>query len=257
MKYIKYSKGDRIGRIVLARPEKRNALNFEVVDELIAVFNQAAIDPEVKVLILEGEGKAFCAGADLAYLKQLQTNSFEENLADSNHLASLFKTIYTLNKVVIAKVDGYAIAGGCGLATVCDYAVTTTESKFGYTEVKIGFVPAIVMIFLLRKIGESKSKELLLKGDLITAEQAQELGLVNEVVEKENIDKRVDELANHLIKTNSEQSMALTKQMIAAIQSEGLTSALEYSADKNARARAFEDCKRGINLFLNKEKIEW
>src|SRR5689334_9069020 len=177
MKYIQYSADQGIGTITLSRPEKRNALSFELVSELKAAFTALEMDATVKIIILKAQGEAFCAGADLGYLQQLQHFSFEENLADSNHLKELFLQIYTLKKVVIAQVQGHALAGGCGLATVCDFSFTVPEAKFGYTEVKIGFIPAIVMIFLLRKIGEARSKQLLLSGELITADDAMRLSL--------------------------------------------------------------------------------
>jgi len=156
MRLVKYTVEDRVGYISLNRPEKRNALSYEMVTELKQAFNNAEEDESCKVIILQAEGKVFCAGADLAYLQQLQNNTYEENLEDSTHLMELFKQIYTSSKIVIAKVHGHAIAGGCGLATVCDFSFTVPEAKFGYTEVKIGFIPAIVKVFLLRKIGEGK-----------------------------------------------------------------------------------------------------
>lgn len=257
MSILQYQVSDRIGYITLNRPDKRNALSFELVSELKAAFDKAASDEHVKVIVLKANGDAFCAGADLAYLQQLQKNTFEENLADSNHLKELFLKIYTLNKVVIAQIQGHALAGGCGLAAVCDYSITVPEAKFGYTEVKIGFIPAIVSVFLIRRVGEGKAKQLLLTGDLITAEEARQAGLVNVVTTKETLEAEVQKLANHLIATNSAQSMATTKQMIAAVQSMSLEQALDHVAQLNAQARASSDCQRGIAAFLNKEKIIW
>ncbi len=257
MKYIQYSAANRIGFITLNRPDKRNALNFEVVAELKNAFTTAALDDNVKVIVLKANGKAFCAGADLEYLQQLQKNTYEENLADSNHLKELFHQIYTLNKVVIAQIEGHAIAGGCGLATVCDFSFTVPEAKFGYTEVRIGFIPAIVKVFLLRKIGEAKSKQLLLTGELIGAIEAQALGLINEVVEVNEMETKVNDFAQMLIKNNSGQSMTYTKQMIANVQNMSLEEGLQYAAEMNATARASEDCKKGIASFLNKEPIVW
>jgi methylglutaconyl-CoA hydratase len=257
MEYIQYSVADRIGYITLNRPDKRNALNYEVVAELKSAFNKAAEDNSVKVIVLKANGKAFCAGADLAYLQQLQKNTYEENLADSSHLKELFHQIYTLNKAVIAQIEGHAIAGGCGLATVCDFSFSVPDAKFGYTEVRIGFIPAIVKVFLLRKIGEAKSKQLLLTGELIDANEAKEVGLINEVVSANEIQEKVASFAQMLIKNNSGQSMTFTKQMIAKVQGMSLEDGLQYAAEMNATARASEDCKKGIASFLNKEPIEW
>ncbi|GAA0890971.1 enoyl-CoA hydratase-related protein [Fulvivirga kasyanovii] len=257
MEFIQYSKKGQIGYITLNRPEKRNALSFEVVSELKEAFTEASQDDDVKVVVLRANGKAFCAGADLGYLQQLQANTYEENLEDSNHLKELFYQIYTLDKVVIAQVQGHAIAGGCGLVSVCDFAFTVPEAKFGYTEVRIGFIPAIVKVFLLRKIGEMKSKELLLTGELINADEAKAYEIVNKVVAASELEETVADFANMLISKNSKQSMAFTKQMIARVQAMSLEEGLQYAAEMNAKARASEDCQRGIAAFLNKEEIKW
>lgn len=257
MDYIQYEKNNKTAYITLNRPEKRNALNFDVVTELKEAFAEASQDDDVKVVVLRANGKAFCAGADLAYLQQLQQNTYDENLEDSSHLKELFYQIYTLNKVVIAQVQGHAIAGGCGLAAVCDFAFTVPEAKFGYTEVRIGFIPAIVKVFLLRKIGEMRAKELLLTGELITAEGAQNFGLVNRVVASGDLAEEVEAFAQILITKNSAQSMTYTKQMIAEVQSMSLEEGLQYAAEMNAKARASNDCQKGIAAFLAKEEVKW
>ncbi|MFZ2905056.1 MAG: enoyl-CoA hydratase-related protein [Cyclobacteriaceae bacterium] len=257
MELVEYHVQNRIGFITLNRPEKRNALSYELVADLKEAFAHAEHDNEVKVVVLKANGEAFCAGADLTYLQQLQKFSFEENLQDSNHLKELFLKIYTHPKVVIAQVQGHALAGGCGLATVCDFTYSVPEAKFGYTEVKIGFIPAIVTVFLLRKIGEAKSKEMLLSGDLISAEQACQIGLIHKIVTREKLDQEVNNLAMKLANENSGQSMKLTKQMIARVQAESIVDALNYAAEMNARARGTDDCKRGVAAFLNKEKLSW
>ncbi len=257
MEFVKYSVDNRVCTITLNRPEKRNALNAQVVSELKGAFKKAEKDEDAKVIVLAAEGDAFCAGADLSYLEELQQNSFEENLADSSHLKELFYQIYTHSKVVIAKIQGHAIAGGCGLATVCDLSVTTDHAKFGYTEVRIGFIPAIVKVFLLRKIGEGKSKELLLTGELINAKEAVDMGLINRVVSGAELEETVAEMAKMLVEKNSGQSMAMTKQMIAQVQEMTLAQGLNHAAEQNAHARTNDDCKKGIGAFLNKEKISW
>jgi methylglutaconyl-CoA hydratase len=154
-------------------------------------------------------------------------------------------------------VQGHALAGGCGLATVCDFTFVVPEAKLGYTEVRIGFIPAIVMIFLLRKIGEQKSKQMLLTGELISAETALQWGLINQVTKKELLEETVYEFAQQLIKSNSGQSMELTKKMIATVQTLSLEDALEHAARQNALARATEDCKKGVDSFLNKKELRW
>lgn len=257
MSLVTYIIKDRVAFITLNRPEKRNALNHELVTALNDAFDNASKDAQAKVIILKAEGEAFCAGADLEYLQQLQKFSFEENFQDSNHLKELFLKIYTHPKVVIAQVQGHALAGGCGLATVCDFVFSVPSAKFGYTEVKIGFIPAIVTVFLLRKLGEAKAKEMLLSGDLFFAEQVLKMGLINHVVEADQLEQQVLQLAKKLIETNSGESMKLTKQMIATVPSMSIENALNYAAEMNAKARGSEDCKRGIAAFLNKEKLSW
>lgn len=257
MTLVNYSVKDRVTSITLNRPEKRNALNHELVSELKTAFDKAAADQQAKIIVLKAEGEAFCAGADLEYLQQLQKFSFEENLQDSNQLKELFLKIYTHPKIVIAQVQGHALAGGCGLATVCDFVVSVSTAKFGYTEVKIGFIPAIVTIFLLRKLGEAKAKEMLLSGELFSADQVLKMGLINYVVEADQLQQYVLQLAKKLVETNSGESMRLTKQMIAAVPSMSIEDALKYAAEMNAKARGSEDCKRGIAAFLNKEKLSW
>lgn len=257
MEYIKFDVCNRIGYITINRPDKRNALNYQVVTELKQAFARASKSDQVKVIVLQAAGKVFCAGADLSYLQQLQRNTFDENLEDSSHLKELFQQIYTLDKVVIAKIQGHAIAGGCGLATVCDFSFTVPEALFGYTEVRIGFIPAIVKVFLLRKIGEGRSKELLLSGELISAEKANEYALVNWVVPAASLEAEVNKFAQTLVDKNSSQSMSLTKEMIAEVQSMSLEEGLDYAANMNAKARGTEDCKKGISTFLNKDELRW
>lgn len=257
MQTIQFQLENRIASITLNRPEKRNALNPTMVEELQEVFKKHETNDEVKVVVLKANGKVFCAGADLAYLQQLQNNNYGENLEDSLRLKGLFETIYSYPKPVIAQVHGHALAGGCGLANVCDFVFSVPDAKFGYTEVRIGFVPAIVKFFLLRKIGEARGKELLLSGDLIGGVKAYEYGLVNYLVEADELEERVHAFAGNLCKNNSAQSMALVKEMCDKIQLMPLEDALYYAAEMNAEARSYDDCKRGIAAFLNKEKLEW
>ena len=256
-KYILYNAENRIATITLNRAEKRNALNADVVTELQTVFSAAENDEAVKIILLKANGEAFCAGADLSYLQQLQKNTYDENLQDSNHLKNLFSKIYHSSKVVVAQIEGAAIAGGCGLATVCDFSFATPESTFGFSEVKIGFIPAIVMIFLLRKIGEGKAKHLLLTGDIISANAAKDFGMVNLIFDKNEIENAVNSFCEKLIRQASSQSLALTKKMIADVQHLSIDDALNYAATQNATARATDDCKKGIASFLNKQKISW
>lgn len=255
--YITYKVENRIAYITLNRPEKRNAFNEILVEELKDSFRNAENDDLVKIVVLKANGEVFSAGADLGYLQGLQKNTYQENLDDSMSLKALYQQMYTLKKVIIAQVEGHAIAGGCGLATVADFTFSIPEAKFGYTEVKIGFVPAIVMVFLLRKIGELKTKSLLLTGDLISAEMAKEMGLINFVYAKDIIEEKVFEFAQKLCNTTSGQSLEITKSMIAQVQDMNFEDAFNFAAEMNAKGRATDDCKKGISSFLNKENLNW
>jgi methylglutaconyl-CoA hydratase len=257
LQYIKTGINERTGYITLSRAEKKNALNEQVVIELTHAFQNMFADSAVKVIQLRAEGDVFSAGADLQYLQQLQINSFEENAADSRQLARLFELIYTGPKAVIAVIQGHAIAGGCGLASICDYSISAEDAQFGYTEVKIGFVPAIVMVFLIRKLGETKARELMLTGKLISASDAVQIGLINESISKHTLYERADAVCNQLIHDASSDSIRRIKRMLAEIRHMPLTDALEYAALQNAQTRASDDCKKGISSFLNKQKTTW
>jgi methylglutaconyl-CoA hydratase len=207
----------KIRTIRLNRPDKRNALNAELVTALKEALAAAAEDSDVRVVVLTGNGSAFSAGADLASLKSLRDASPLENEQDSRHLAELFRQIYRHPKPVIAQVNGHAIGGGCGLAAVCDFSVVAEGAKLGFSEVRIGFVPAIVMVFVRRKLGEASARDLLLRGRLVTAAQASEMGLMSRAVAAQRLDAQVQELADELATETSESAVALTKRMMAQL----------------------------------------
>src|SRR5215471_9499964 len=164
--------------ITLNRPDKRNAISYELIDDLLNVLKEVE-DSAAQIVILTGAGKAFCSGMDLDNLRAITSRSPEENYADSSQMARLFRRVYEFPKVTIAAVNGPAVAGGCGLATLCDFTLASSEAKFGYTEVRIGFIPAIVSTFLLRQVGEKQSRDLLLTGRIINADEAFRMGLAN------------------------------------------------------------------------------
>jgi len=255
---IKYDVGRRTGVITLSRPEKHNALDDMMITELSSAFFAAQKDPSVKVILLKAEGESFCSGADLAYLQRISKFDFNQNQQDSSNLMRLFLQVYTHRKPVIALVQGPALAGGCGLATVCDFILAARETaKFGYTEVRIGFIPAIVMIFLVRRIGEARARALTLQGSIISAEEALQIGLVNEVVPAVNLDHRGEELAQILVEKCSSSSLGLIKELLARIHGMSTNDALDYAANLNALTRMTDDCKKGIDSFLKKEPIKW
>jgi methylglutaconyl-CoA hydratase len=257
MQPLEYHTAERIAYLTLNRPDKRNALNAALVTALKEALQEANLEPGVKVIVLKANGKAFCAGADLETLQQLQQNTYEENLADSGHLAELFELMYTLPKAIIAQIQGHALAGGCGLAAICDFSFAVPAARFGYTEVKIGFVPAIVSAFLVRKIGEGRARELLLSGEVIPAERAQAYGLINYLVEETDLESRVNAFARQLCTATSGQSVAATKALLAQLPALSLPASLKLAAETNAHARATDDCRRGIGAFLAKEDIGW
>lgn len=254
---VLYEVKDRIAYITLNRDDKRNALSPDLITGLTDHFLKAEEDDEVKVIILRANGGVFSAGADLAYLQQLQHHTYEENLADSNLLKKLLTTICYLPKIVIAQVEGHAIAGGCGLATVCDIIFAVPEAKFGYTEVKLGFVPAIVSCFLMRKTSETVAKNLLLTGELFSAEEALKYNLITFVTNKEEIAQKTNEYAAQLCNHASSNALMVTKQLINQTTYPGLEKSLEMAVQINARVRESDDFKTGIAAFLRKEQIKW
>lgn len=247
----------RIATVTLNRADKRNALNGALVAALKNVLDELADDDRVRVVVLTGAGSVFSAGADLAALQALQTATPMENLADSEHLAGLFETIYRHPKPIIAKVHGHAIAGGCGLAAVCDVAIAADGAKLGFTEVRIGFVPAIVMVFVVRKLGEAAARDLLLRGHLVSATEAARMGLITRTVAVGDLDATVDEVAREIATDTSGSAVALTKQMLASVPGMGLSEALTYAVQMNALARGTADCKAGIGAFLDRTDPPW
>ena len=247
---ISYTVKDDIAIIKLNRPDKRNALHPDLVKQMKEKLNEIRDDDNVKVLIITGEGKAFCAGADLSYLNELRNFSSIENEKDSEDLAKMFLMIYKFPKPTIAAVNGVAIAGGCGLASVCDLIVADEDhSRFGYSEVKIGFVPAIVYIFVIKRIGEGIARQLLLTGEIINGKRAYEIGFVNYLYN--NVLGGAMEVASK-IRNNSVFSVKETKSMIDSVLGLSVDDAVNYCIRLNAISRSSEDFKNGLESFLKK-----
>lgn len=242
--------------LTLNRPEVRNALSPALLEALTQAVSDAKRDPEVRALVLTGSGKAFCAGLDLSELKAISQRSSEENRADSERLATLLELLYTFPKPVVAALNGHAVGGGAGLASVCDVIVMSEAAKLGYTETRIGFVPALVSIFLLRQIGEKRARELLLSARLIGAQEAQTLGLINQVVPADEVLARGLEHARGMAQ-NAPSSLALTKSLLAALPSMGLHEALRFAVDTNTLARTTDDLAEGVSAFLEKREPSW
>ena len=250
---VAYESG--IATITLNRPEKRNAISFELIDDLLRGLKEVESSDAI-VLILTGAGKAFSSGMDLDNLKGLIGRSPEQNLEDSETMVRLFRSLYEFPKVTIAAVNGPAIAGGTGLALLCDFTLAVPEAKFGYTEVRIGFVPAIVSTFLLRQVGEKQARDLLLTGRIIDAEEAARMGLIKEIVAPENLLARARELAALLLE-NSPASLRATKQLLNHHARAELDRQIEAAVRENAAVRTTADFREGVTSFLEKRKPVW
>jgi methylglutaconyl-CoA hydratase len=246
---------DGVRRITLNRPERRNAMTPEMQEELILAMEDAAAS-DCRVVVFAGAGEAFCAGLDLSALQGMNDKSAAEHTTDAQRIARLFRTLYELPKPTIAVVRGAAIAGGTGLATMCDFTLAAPGAKFGYTEVRIGFVPAVVSAFLVLQIGEKQARDLLLTARLFTSEEALRLGLVNEVVEMERLEARALELVG-VLKANSPEALAATKRLLATQNKAWLDSAIAAALAANAVARGTHDFREGVAAFLEKRKPLW
>jgi methylglutaconyl-CoA hydratase len=244
-----------LATITLNRPEKRNAICQALIDDLLAAFGEVERSP-AHVLILAAEGKAFCAGLDLDELKSLAAQTLEENRAHSRRIAKLIRTLYDFPKPTIAAVHGAAIAGGTALATLCDFTIASTAASFGYTEVRIGFVPAIVSAFLIHQVGEKQARDLLLTGRIITAEEAHRIGLVNQIVEPANLGDAVRALAAQLLE-NSPASLRATKALLRSYTAESLERDIVSGMESNAFLRKSADFEEGIRSFLERRKPNW
>ena len=246
---------DGVRTITLNRPERRNAMTPAMQEELLTAMREAAAG-ECRVVVLAGAGEAFCSGLDLSSLQEMNSKSATEHTVDAERVARLFRTLYELPKPTIAAVHGSAIAGGTGLATICDFTLAVPGAKFGYTEAGIGFVPALVSAYLTLQIGDKRARDLLLTGRIFLSEEAARLGLVNEVVSPELLQARVVELAG-MLKANSPESMAATKRLLAAQNKAWLDAAIAEAMGANAEARGTHDFREGVAAFLEKRKPVW
>ena len=246
---------EHLSTITLNRPEKRNAITTQMIADL-----QSALDAiektNTRVVIITGTGKAFCAGIDLELLQTIAQQTPAENQDDSRRIAKMFRKIWSYSRPMIAAVNGHALAGGCGIATLCDFTLSVPEAKFGYTEVKIGFLPAIVSVFLSRQIGEKRCRDLLLTGRLVEAAEAKELGLVNEIVSSERLVDRAHELAADLLAA-SPSSITRAKHLLVSAAAAGVDHDLERAVLESARVRCTPDFKEGLAAFLEKRKPIW
>jgi methylglutaconyl-CoA hydratase len=244
-----------IATLTLNRPDKRNAITFELINELIQALAEVK-NSTARALILTGAGKAFSSGLDLDNLKALIGRTPEQNLQDSRTMVGLFRSLYEFPKPTIAAVNGAAIAGGTGLALLCDFTLAVPDAKFGYTEVRIGFVPAIVSTFLLRQVGEKIARDLLLTGRLFDAEEALRIGLLKEIVPPEKLTARARELAAQLMES-SPLALGYTKRLLTDHARAELDAQIEAAIRENAGIRTTADFREGITSFLEKRKPKW
>src|SRR5690348_702269 len=247
--------GHGIATITLNVPEKRNAISSQMVSELLEAFRQAEKEP-ARVVVLTGQGKAFCAGMDLSELQELARETQEKNIEDARRLSKMLYRLYSFPKPVIAAVNGPAIAGGCMLATLADFTLAVPEAKFGYPEVKLGFMPALVVVFLRRQIADRAARALLLTGRIIGAAEASRIGLVAEIVAPEKLMDRTHEIAKELLAA-SPTSVARTKEFMLGFDDAALQAELEQAVQANADIRSTPDFKEGVASFLEKRSPKW
>lgn len=256
MNEIKLSFDPPAALITLNRPRVRNALSPSLVESFQVALGEVAGRQDVAALIVTGQGKAFCAGADLKVLRELASQSAEKAREDSRRLMSLYQGVYEFPKPVIAAVNGPAIAGGCGLTTVCDIVVSAEDATFGYPEARVGFIPALVAVFLERACGEKRARELLLSGRTLSAREAKEIGLVNYVVPQDGLLAKAHQLVQE-ISQNSPIAVSLTKELVRDLHGLDLKRGLEVALHLNSLIRTTEDFKEGVDSFLEKRSPEW
>ncbi len=255
MNCIQITIESKIARVILNRPDKRNALNRELIDAIPKSFKSLSENPEVRVIILSGSGKAFCAGADINYMKEIAGYGKEENEKDSLRLSGAFRSIYECSKPVIARVHGAAIGGANGLLAACDLAYCTSETKFAFSEVKLGITPATISPFVINRIGQAHARDLMLTGRLFDGREAERTGLVNRcfATEKE-LDNWIEEITAHLLSAG-QQAVETCKDLIHTVSKEPISEKLyHYTAEMIAGLRATEDAQQRMKAFLGKTK---
>jgi methylglutaconyl-CoA hydratase len=248
---ILYSTDQAVARITLNRPDKRNALDDEIVAEIKDALGLAARDGEVRVIIITGAGKDFCSGADLAALRRISEATVEQNVSDARRLGELFVAMRRHPRPIIAAVRGRALAGGCGLATASDIVLASESAQFGYPEVNIGFIPAMVMAILRRSVSEKRAFELIVRGEVIPARAAAEAGLINRVFADDEFDGAVESYTRELA-AKSASAVSLAKGLLYHMDAMTFDTAIEAGVQLNAITRMTEDCKRGVERFLKK-----
>lgn len=253
---ITFSIKKPVGYVTLNRPDVHNAFNSEMIRELVKVFKSIKKMADLRVIVLQGAGKSFCAGADLNWMRQIKDYSFEENLKESLELAEMLYLIYSSPKPTVGRIQGAAIGGGTGLVSVCDIAIAASDAKFSFSEVKLGLIPACISPYVIRKCGEGKCREFFLSGERLAAERALSTGLVNRVVAPEDLDKAVDEIVNQLISSGPE-AVKMCKELLSGVSQMSFEEVKLYTAEAIARLRVSAEAQEGMAAFLEKRKPKW
>ena len=245
-----------VARVTLNRPQVHNAFNDRMIRELLEAFEEIAQEEKVRVVVLTGKGKSFCAGADINWLKQVKHFTYEESLKETLELGKLVNRIYSLPQPTIARVNGAAIGGGTGLVAVCDLSIAAKKAQFSFGEVKIGVIPACISPYILRRVGEMVCREFFLTGERLTADRAFEAGLINEVVEEDQLDQAVERRIEQLL-TGGPKAIAACKSLLREVPEMGLEEAVTYTARLLADLRKGEEAQEGMAAFLEKRKPKW
>ncbi|MEA2030668.1 MAG: enoyl-CoA hydratase-related protein [candidate division Zixibacteria bacterium] len=253
---IKYEKKDKKALVTFNRPKIHNAFNSTVLYEMAEVFNDINSDDDIRVVLLTGAGKSFSAGADLNWMRGVINQSFDENLAESNVLSDLFYSIYSCKRPVIGRINGAAIGGGTGFVAVCDIAIAARSAVFSFSEVKIGVVPACISPYVIKKIGEGKTRELFITGERMNGDRAYEVGLVNRVVDDDQLDTEVDKLIKWIL-TSGPEAVAMAKKLISEVPGMLPERFKPYTAEMIAGLRVSDEGQEGMDAFLNKRKPRW
>jgi len=253
---IQYALECKVARVTLNRPEVHNAFNDRMISELIEAFEEIATKEEIRAVVLTGNGKSFCAGADLNWLRSVKDFSYEESLKETLQLGKLVNRIYTLPQPTIARVNGSAIGGGTGFVAVCDFSVAVNSSQFSFSEVKIGVIPACISPYILKRVGEKSCREFFLTGERLTADRVLEAGLINEVVEEEKLDEAVEKRIDQLL-SGGPKAITACKNLLREIPGMDLEDAVNYTARLLAELRRGEEAQEGMSAFLEKRKPNW
>ncbi len=253
---IKFEKDNKVARITFCRPEIHNAFNSDMILELMDVFNKMKDDKEIRVIVMTGEGKSYCAGADLNWMRAVKDYSYEQNLKESLELAALFRLIYEFPRPVIGRINGAAIGGGTGFVAVTDIAIAADTAIFSFSEVKIGVVPACISPYVVKRVGEGRAREFFLTGERLTAQRALDAGLVNQAVKADELDTAVDKMVKQIL-TSGPDAIGVCKDLLHNIANQNMDEAEKYTAEVIANLRKSPEGQEGMDAFLNKRKPNW